>query len=83
MPSKYNFILSIAQSETERILRERVKELGQDVFWQHKVVGLKEEGDGTKVATLEGGQTIKARYVIGADGTHSVVSRRASCIGCV
>ena len=49
--SRYGFILNLAQSETERLLRSRVHELGGTIEQRSELVGLSQRGDGVD-ATL-------------------------------
>lgn len=69
----YNFTLIIPQNDTEQIIVERLKELGRDVVRPKKVVGLRQSADGYNEVTFESGEVVKARYVVGADGSRSVV----------
>src|SRR6201985_1892432 len=74
--SRYGFILNLAQSETERLLRSRVHELGGMIEQRSELAGLSQHGDGVD-ATLrfaDGRETeIRAGYVVGCDGAHSRV----------
>src|SRR5215472_4508007 len=74
--SRYGFILNLAQSQTERLLRTRVLELGGTIEQRSELAGLCQRGDGVD-ATLrdaEGRETeIHAGYVVGCDGAHSRV----------
>src|SRR6201986_181338 len=74
--SRYGFILNLAQSETERLLRSRVHELGGTIEQRSELAGLSQRGDGVD-ATLrfaDGRETeIRAGYVVGCDGAHSRV----------
>ena len=74
--SRYGFILNLAQSETERLLRTRVHQLGGTIEQRSELAGACERGDGVD-ATLrdaEGRETeIRAGYVVGCDGAHSRV----------
>src|ERR1700746_1690722 len=76
--SRYGFILNLAQSETERLLRSRVHELGGAIEQRSELAGLSQRGDGVD-ATLrdaDGRETeIRAGYVVGCDGAHSRVRR--------
>jgi 2-polyprenyl-6-methoxyphenol hydroxylase-like FAD-dependent oxidoreductase len=74
--SRYGFILNLAQSETERLLRSRVHELGGTIEQRSELAGLCERGDGVDVTVrfADGRETeIRAGYVVGCDGAHSRV----------
>jgi 2-polyprenyl-6-methoxyphenol hydroxylase-like FAD-dependent oxidoreductase len=79
IPSKYPFALSVPQCTTEEILLRRLASLGGSVRRDHQVHSLREDGDGYLVTgTVETASgsvpiEIKARYVVGADGSHSAV----------
>ncbi|OLF12517.1 FAD-dependent oxidoreductase [Actinophytocola xanthii] len=72
LPSTHRHMLLIPQSVTERVLAERVEELGATVLRPRTLVGLQQRDDAV-VATFGDGEPIQARYVLGADGTHSTV----------
>jgi 2-polyprenyl-6-methoxyphenol hydroxylase-like FAD-dependent oxidoreductase len=66
--------LILEQGETERLLVERLAELGGEILWQHTLGELM----GTRaVVTGPDGvpETISARWVVGADGGGSVVRK--------
>jgi 2-polyprenyl-6-methoxyphenol hydroxylase-like FAD-dependent oxidoreductase len=75
IPHRHNFILALAQSETERILEERLRELGVAVERLHEAKTLEQDADRTVcgVAAPEGDLQIAAPYLIGADGAHSTI----------
>jgi 2-polyprenyl-6-methoxyphenol hydroxylase-like FAD-dependent oxidoreductase len=79
--TKFPFILFVPQTITESALGERVKEIGIKVHRPAKVVNLVPgELDPTVTdVVFEDGQIVQARYVIGADGTKSVVSTCGCC----
>ncbi|KAJ3999114.1 hypothetical protein F5050DRAFT_1805356 [Lentinula boryana] len=62
------------QTATEHVLGERLEELGVEVKRPWRVVGMKDSGEcrGMDV-TFESGETIRTKYVIGADGARSAV----------
>jgi 2-polyprenyl-6-methoxyphenol hydroxylase-like FAD-dependent oxidoreductase len=72
LPTPYPFALMISQAETESVLRERLIELGGAVQWDRRVTRIEQDKDGV-TATTEDGGIIRARYLVGADGMHSVV----------
>jgi 2-polyprenyl-6-methoxyphenol hydroxylase-like FAD-dependent oxidoreductase len=69
----------ISQAVTEAILLDRFVELGGQVQRPRTFSNLTQDGDGV-TARFEDGTSIRARYLVGADGMHSIV-REASGIG--
>ncbi|KAG8964909.1 hypothetical protein FRC03_001209 [Tulasnella sp. 419] len=72
LPTEYPYALLISQADTERILLERLIELGGEVLRSKRAVGMKQLDDQIEVS-FESGEIVKSRYVIGADGLHSVI----------
>ncbi|WP_405063167.1 FAD-dependent monooxygenase [Kribbella sp. NBC_01505] len=68
----YTFALMIPQSTTERILLERLVELGGEVRRPCAAMGLTQTGESAAV-TLDTGEVITARYVVAADGMRSTI----------
>ncbi|MFM9877214.1 MAG: FAD-dependent oxidoreductase [Rhodoglobus sp.] len=75
--TKYPYIEIFEQNKNERLLIDALRELGGEVLWEHALEGLEvaASGDRKVTATLSGGLTVKARYVVGADGASSAVRR--------
>lgn len=74
--TRYPFVLIIPQTVTERVLGEHVRSTGVPVLRPFNVVGMQaNRHDKTYTSVFfEGGQSVKARYVIGCDGAKSAVS---------
>ncbi|MFI5894018.1 FAD-dependent monooxygenase [Actinoplanes sp. NPDC051513] len=75
--SRYPMLLIVAQSGTERVLADRARELGAEVVSGAEVVGLAQDGDEVRLdLDGPGGRySVRASYVVGADGAHSTVRR--------
>jgi 2-polyprenyl-6-methoxyphenol hydroxylase-like FAD-dependent oxidoreductase len=79
LDSFYSFTLSLPQSDTERILMERLAELGHSVERSMEVVALTQSNDTVecKVKTASGSEElIRTRWTVGCDGAHSVVRKQ-------
>jgi 2-polyprenyl-6-methoxyphenol hydroxylase-like FAD-dependent oxidoreductase len=74
--SRYRFALMVPQNVTEAVLLERLTALGGTVHRPYRVTDLAQDADGVTVTT-EGGERLRAGYVVGADGMHSVVRERS------
>lgn len=71
----YHIALMIPQFQTERIMRERLIELGHDVEFGCELVGF-EQGENivtARLARADGEKTVRVRYLVGADGGRSFV----------
>ncbi len=69
--------IGLPQYSTERVLREELATRGVPIERGIRLAGFEQDADGV-TATLEGEggqQTVRARYLIGADGAHSVVRK--------
>jgi 2-polyprenyl-6-methoxyphenol hydroxylase-like FAD-dependent oxidoreductase len=73
VPSRYPFMLDIAQPDTEAVLAERAAELGVVVERGVELTGLSQDAGGVEVTlrTPAGDETARVGWVVGADGGHS------------
>jgi len=76
LPTEYPYTLMVPQNITEQVLLERLEELGGSVHRPYLATGVSQTADGAEV-TLESGETIKARYVVAADGMNSTIRDQA------
>ncbi len=72
-------ILAIPQRRLERLLGDRVAELGGRLRREQELAGLAQDDDGV---TLDlhgpgGASQLRARYLVGCDGAHSLVRKQA------
>ncbi|MFI1030349.1 FAD-dependent oxidoreductase [Streptomyces sp. NPDC020951] len=79
LPTAHPYTLMVPQYETESVLLARLRALGGDVHRPHEVTSVVQDEDGVTLTTSTG-QTLRAGYVVGTDGMHSIV-REASGIG--
>jgi 2-polyprenyl-6-methoxyphenol hydroxylase-like FAD-dependent oxidoreductase len=80
LPTRYAHTLMIPQYRTEAILLDRLRELGHDVFRPFTVSDVRQDAGGVSVTIAsegEAAQTVRARYLVGADGMHSTVREHA------
>ena len=76
VPSPYRYALMLPQSDTERLLEERLQRLGVSVERSTEVTALTIGADSVE-ATLRradgGEETVQADWLAGCDGAHSIV----------
>jgi 2-polyprenyl-6-methoxyphenol hydroxylase-like FAD-dependent oxidoreductase len=72
----YPFLLVLGQDDNERIMADRLRELGSSVLWSTELVSLQQQEDSvTAVVKLPDGsdRNIQAAWVAGCDGARSSV----------
>ncbi|MET7290499.1 FAD-dependent monooxygenase [Streptomyces sp. NPDC005573] len=83
LPTRYPHVLVTPQYNTERVLRARARTHGADLREGCEVTDVRQDADGVEVRVrvrdADGaGHTLRAAYVVGADGRNSTVRR---CLG--
>lgn len=79
LDTRFPYALSIPQMTTEEILAARYAELGGIVHRNTTLLDLHEQFPGTAASIVDsdgGLRVVDARFVVGADGIHSVVRQR-------
>jgi 2-polyprenyl-6-methoxyphenol hydroxylase-like FAD-dependent oxidoreductase len=79
LPHRYNFLLALPQSATERNLADMLREGGISVEWNTALTGLSQAGGQVEVQLEgpDGAQQARYNHVFGADGVHSAVREAA------
>ncbi len=76
LESPYPFLLNIPQSTLEGVLGDFVTSVGLEVEWGTELIGFTQDAEGV-TATLRDAdgqeETVRAAWLVGCDGAHSVV----------
>ena len=75
-PTRHAYGLGLWQNHIERILAAWVEELGVPIHRSREVTGFAQDDAGVDVELADGG-ALRARYLVGCDGGHSVVRKGA------
>ncbi|MFI5678092.1 FAD-dependent monooxygenase [Streptomyces cellulosae] len=76
LPSRFNHLLVIPQYEVEKTLERRAVAAGVQFRYESEVTGLTQDADGVTLEVSGPGgkaETLRAAYVVGADGMRSAV----------
>jgi 2-polyprenyl-6-methoxyphenol hydroxylase-like FAD-dependent oxidoreductase len=77
LPSRFPYVLVTPQYETEQVLANRARAAGAEIRAGAEVTSLRHNGDQVEVEVQRTGstqrRTVRAAYVVGADGLHSTV----------
>ncbi|WP_407118233.1 FAD-dependent monooxygenase [Bradyrhizobium sp. LMG 9283] len=76
LPSRHAYGLALRQNHIERLLAEWVAELAVPIYRNAEVTGFAQDETGVDV-TLAGGETLRAKYLVGCDGGRSLVRKIA------
>ncbi|MEV4109398.1 FAD-dependent monooxygenase [Nonomuraea sp. NPDC049695] len=71
----YPDLVLLPEWRVEKVLRDRLAELGGEVLYGAGLASFQQDADGV-TAVLENGETVHARYLVGCDGGHSTVRRQ-------
>jgi len=73
--TKYPFVLVLEQNKTEKLLVDKLESFGKKVEWQHELIDLAQHSDSVSVSIAQGMKItdLRAKYIVAADGAHSVV----------
>ncbi|RDI42649.1 FAD-dependent oxidoreductase [Nocardia mexicana] len=80
LPTAFPYTLMVGQETTEAVLLSRLHKAGGEVHRPYEVTAVTGDGTGVTVEFTDAAGTsgsIRADYVIGADGMHSVVREQA------
>jgi 3-(3-hydroxy-phenyl)propionate hydroxylase len=75
-PTRHNYVLGLWQNHIERILADWVSELAMPIYRGREVTAFAQDDSGVDVE-LSDGQSIRAQYLVGCDGAHSLVRKTA------
>ena len=75
-PTRHNYGLALKQNQIERILAGWVAELSVPMYRGREVTGFAQDETGVDIE-VSGGQTLRARYLVGCDGGRSLVRKTA------
>ncbi len=75
--TQFPHTLMVPQTEVERALEERARELGVDLRRAQDVTGLSQDTDGVtvEVTSPDGAYPIRAKFLVGCDGGRSTVRK--------
>ncbi len=73
--TSFPFVLFVSQAETEALLERHLNDLGGAVERPVELLSLTQDAEGVTAHLRRGGadETLRARFVVGADGAHSAV----------
>jgi 2-polyprenyl-6-methoxyphenol hydroxylase-like FAD-dependent oxidoreductase len=78
-PGHFPALVPARQAQVEQVLEERARELGADIRRGHELVGLSQDQEAVtvEVGGPDGAYRLRARYLVGCDGAHSLVRKQA------
>jgi 3-(3-hydroxy-phenyl)propionate hydroxylase len=76
-PTRHPYSLGIWQNQIERIMAAWIEELPVRIYYGSEVTGFTQDDAGVDVE-CSGGQSLRARYLVGCDGGRSVIRKAAA-----
>jgi 2-polyprenyl-6-methoxyphenol hydroxylase-like FAD-dependent oxidoreductase len=75
LPTAHPYTLMLQQDQTEHLLRQALRQYGEEVLWGCEVTAVGQDSTGVDltVRCARGTNTIRARFALGCDGAHSFV----------
>jgi 2-polyprenyl-6-methoxyphenol hydroxylase-like FAD-dependent oxidoreductase len=77
LPTRHPYTIAIWQNQIERIMADWIAELAVLVKYACEVTGFEQDAKGVDVH-LADGEPLRARYLVGCDGGHSLIRRAAA-----
>lgn len=77
LPPPYQFMLSLPQDDTERLLIEALREKGIDVIWNTELTDVRQSKDHV-TAVFSNGVKEDFDYIVGCDGVRSTVRQKSN-----
>ena len=79
LPGASPRLISMDESDTERVLERRLAQLGGQVEWSTQLLGFQVDGEWVTASLQgpDGASQLETRFLVGADGAHSVVRHEA------
>jgi len=75
-PTRHPYGLALRQNHFERILADWVNELRAPISYGREVTGFEQDDSGVDIE-LSDGQSLRAAYLVGCDGGHSLIRKAA------
>ena len=76
LPTRHNYGLALSQIHVERLLADWVAELGVPIHREREVTDFTQDHAGVDVR-LGSGEALRAAYLVGCDGSRSLVRKKA------
>jgi 3-(3-hydroxy-phenyl)propionate hydroxylase len=75
-PTRHNYYLALWQNRIESVLADWVGELSVPIYRGREVTGFSQDDMGVDVEQSDG-RALRANYLVGCDGGHSLIRRKA------